>query len=341
MPAAAAEAARQTLAAMHGVGASIAARRKGKTLFATGVGFRDLVRTQPYVADEAAWIYSITKPLIAALIMQRAEAGEIDLDASAQQYMALDLPAGATIARLLNHTAGLTDYGDLPAYHAALRETPDTPWSDEEFIARTLHARPPRFAPGEGFAYSNIGYVILRQILERGGQTLGVQMQRAIFTPLGLHHALLAQAPADCAGLPPGWSRALGDAEPTDISRRYHPHWVSHRAAIATAEETATMLDAFLDARLINAASRDRMLQSTPVGGSFPPFTQPSYGLGLMIDQASPFGRAIGHSGDGPGFSCAAFRFTDLETTIVALANSDAKDFGAHLVFAMAHALKS
>lgn len=334
------EAARAKLAEMHGAGASIAARRNGRAIFATGIGFRDLARTQPYAHDDPAWIYSITKPLIAARVLQRAHASEISLDAPTQQYAPdLNLPEDVTIARLLNHTAGLTDYGDLPAYYAALRETPAAPWSDAEFLARTVHARAPRFAPGQGFAYSNIGYLILRQILESSGETLGAQMQRAIFAPLGLKHARLAQSPADCANLPPGWSRALGDAAPEDVSRRYHPHWVSHRAAIATAEETAIMLDAILDARLISAAARDRMLQATPVGRSFPPFTQPSYGLGLMIDQASPFGRALGHSGGGPGFSCAAYRFTDIDTTIVALANSDEQDFGAHLVFAMADAL--
>lgn len=337
---AAIEAARAALDDMGGHGASIAARQGGRTVFATGVGFRDLARTVSYDRDEAAWIYSITKTLMAALIMRRVETDALDLDAPALRWApGFGLNEDVKLAHLLNHTAGLPDYGDLPAYHADLRARPDAPWSDEAFIARTVRARPPRGAPGREFAYSNIGYAILRAILERSGP-LAELLRAELFAPLGCTQARLAERLEDCAGLPPGWSRALGSgATLIDVSGIYDPRWVSHRAVIATAAETAALLDAILDARSVSAASRDRMCAPFPVAGAFPPFTTPNYGLGLMIDTGTPFGPAIGHGGGGPGFSCAAFRFTDLDTTIVALANSDTKDFGAHLVFAMARAL--
>lgn len=338
-------AARATLAKLNGNGASIAVSRGGELACATGIGWRDLCNREPFDRDEPCRIDSITKPLIAALVMQEVEAGALDLDAPAQRDLPdLGLSEDITLAQLLAHRSGLTDYGDLSAYHEAVRVAPGAPWSDAEFLERTLRERPPRFAPGAGFAYSNVGYLLLRLLLERRCHApLSAVMRQRLFEPLGLRHARLAETPADAATLPTSWTRRIGAGTTlVNASALYHPGWIAPRAVIATAAETAALLDGILDARVVSASSRDRMLEAHHVPGKHEPFTAPSYGLGLMIDRASPFGRAIGHGGSGPGFSCAAFRFDDLggaRTTLVALANSDQTELGVALIFAMAEAL--
>ena len=338
-------AARATLAELGGKGASIAVSRDGVLECATGVGWRDAERGEPFERDEPCRIDSITKPLLAALVMQAVEAGVLDLDAPVQRYLPeLGLSESATLAHLLAHRSGLRDYGDLSAYHDAVLATPSVPWSDAEFLQRTLRERPPRLGAGEGFLYSNVGYLLIRLLLERRyGGPLSAVMRERLFEPLGLRSARVAETLGDVERLPPSWTRQLGTGTAlVNASPLYHPGWIAHRAVIATAAETAALLDAILDARLVSTASRDRMLQAHPVPGTHPPFTAPSYGLGLMIDRDSPFGAAVGHGGAGPGFSCAAFRFDDIggaRTTLVALANSDEAELGIPLVFAMAAAL--
>ena len=69
-----------------------------------------------------------------------------------------------------------------------------------------------------------------------------------------------------------------------------------------------------------------------------PPFARPGYGLGLMVDLGSPYGRVAGHAGGGPGYSAAAFHFPDVagrRLTSVAVANRDGSDLGTEISFAL------
>ena len=79
----------------------------------------------------------------------------------------------ASVRRLLDHTSGVRDYGSLPEYNEAVRARPGTAWNDDEFLARTTAAGPV-FEPGQGWAYSNTGYLMLRQLLDEHGGLAGV-----------------------------------------------------------------------------------------------------------------------------------------------------------------------
>src|SRR5690606_19963020 len=94
-----------------------------------------------------------------------------------------------------------------------------------------------------------------------------------------------------------------------------------------TAGETALMLEALVSGRLLRPASLAAMLAPVAVPGEFPPFVRPAYGLGLMLDPASPYGLAAGHAGGGPGYATAAFHLPNVagrRVTAVALLNRDA-----------------
>ncbi len=103
-------------------------------------------------------VYSVTKTFLAVLCLRL----ELELDAPARSWLDdRDLPA-VSLRQLLNHTSGIPDYGRLPEYTEAVRTRPSDPWDDEELIARALSA-PGGFAAGAGWAYSNTGYVLVRQ----------------------------------------------------------------------------------------------------------------------------------------------------------------------------------
>jgi hypothetical protein len=66
---------------------------------------------------------------------------------------------------------------------------------------------------------------------------------------------------------------------------------------------------------------------------------KPAYGLGLMIDPASPYGTVAGHTGGGPGFATAAYRFPNVNghtVTIAALVNRDGGDAATGIAFILA-----
>ena len=324
-------------------GASLALLVDGRPLFVSAVGSRDLDGTAPLEADARFYIYSVTKTLIAALVLQLVEQGQIVLDAPVQEYLPLlPLEIPVTLRQLLNHTGGLPDYGGLAAYFEAVKAHPAVPWTPVELLAETL-SRGLAFTPGQGWGYSNIGYLVLRQVIETTLQaSLRTALRERILTPLSLRRPLVAESLEDARQLTPGYSSMFAaDHSCADIRALYHPGWVSHGVVISTALELAQVFEALFTGALIGPASRAAMLEAVRVPIVHPLFQQPAYGLGLMIDRGSRFGLVAGHSGEGPGYSAGALHFPDAHgrrITSVALANYDQDNTGLLLAYELAAA---
>jgi D-alanyl-D-alanine carboxypeptidase len=108
-------------------GISAAVMVNGEPVFVSAVGFQDLQKTVPLTPQDRFYIYSVTKSLIAAVILRLVEDGRVDLDAPVQETLpGLELHTPVTIRQLLNHTGGIPDYGGLPAYFEALKADPRT-----------------------------------------------------------------------------------------------------------------------------------------------------------------------------------------------------------------------
>lgn len=326
-------------------GAAVALAVDGR-LWTSGIGDRDLDRRRPLAADAVFYIYSVTKPMLAVATLDLVGRGQVELDDAVVSILReVPLDRRITVRHLLNHTGGLGDYGSTAAYDADLRRDPGSPWTSDEFLTRVLAAGP-RFAPGEGWAYSNIGYLLLRRIVEQvSGTSLRKRLAAKVVEPLGLRHAQVADTLADAAILTPGYSDTFapdGAGPMVDVAPLYHPGWVSHGVVAATAAEVATFLEALLGGRLLPPELLADMLHGVEVPGSPALFSRPTYGLGLMVDPGSRFGLVAGHGGSGPGYSAGAFQFADVRgrrVTSVALVNSDRRDLGMDLAFAMVELL--
>jgi D-alanyl-D-alanine carboxypeptidase len=253
--------------------------------------------------------YSITKSFLAVLVLQLREEGRYELDDSLARF-APDVPEAERISlrQLLNHTAGLPDYGALPAYHAAIRERPAAPWSFEEFAAHTF-ARGLDRAPGERFAYSNPGYALLRRLVEREtGQTLRTAIALRIAGPLALRDTEVVEDLADLAGLVPAVSDfGLPAAGCLDVRRHYHPGWVWHGVVASTPEDVARFYEQLFAGALVSTETLREMTALVPVEAPWRT-DDPGYGLGLMGQRSRP---VYGHNGGGPGYGASAFAALD------------------------------
>src|SRR5262245_34004640 len=111
-----------------------------------------------------------------------------------RRQLALDAPVASapyTLRHLLQHTSGLPDYGPNPDYHRAVAAG-DPPWAIDELLQR-VNASTLLFAPGTRFSYSNIGYLLLRQLIERAADAnLNDTLRTLIFDPLGIKGAFVA-----------------------------------------------------------------------------------------------------------------------------------------------------
>ena len=242
--------------------------------------------------DVVPW-WSFGKTLLAAAALRLAETGRLDLDAR--------LPKRPyTLRQLLRHRAGLPDYGALPAYGEAIARG-DAPWTDAELFAR-VDAERLRFKPGAGWAYSNVGYLVVRRHLEQVCDAgLADLLRDLVLGPLGLGRSRLATTVDDLRAT--AFAGAWG----------YDPGWAFHGVVIGPVAEAALALHRILEDGVLSPASRAAMLRWHPIGGALSgrPWITAGYGLGLMIGtMQGPHARRFlaGHGAAGPGSVGAIYR---------------------------------
>jgi D-alanyl-D-alanine carboxypeptidase len=261
-------------------------------------------------AGAVPW-WSITKTCMAAAVLMLAERGKLALDET--------LPGRAfTLRQLLQHTAGLRDYTALPDYLAAVSRS-EPPWGEADLLAR-VGAGDQAYAPGAGWTYSNVGYLLVRRSIETAfGADLEAALQALVFAPVGVRNVRIARDPGDIAG------GAFGNP------RHYHPGWVYHGLAIGPPREAALWMHRLMTGHLLPphwlAAMLERRALDVPLTGR--PWKTAGYGLGVMIDVASPLGRCMGHSGEGHGSVCAAYHFPDCKPPLTVAAFAPHEDEGA------------
>ncbi|MGZ5248131.1 MAG: serine hydrolase domain-containing protein, partial [Flavitalea sp.] len=111
-------------------------------------------------------LYYITKTFTALSVLQLAQAGKVDLNKSVAFYLP-DFPYSKeiTIGQLLSHASGIPNPIPLRWIHL---DKEHAGFDRNIFFAEVFKAHPKLdFQPGTGFKYSNLGYVLLGQVIEK------------------------------------------------------------------------------------------------------------------------------------------------------------------------------
>src|SRR5216684_315301 len=267
------------------------------------------VLTEALGIDQPVPWWSFTKTILAATALVLVRDGRLALDRSVESRP-------FTLRQLLQHQSGLADYGGLAAYHEAVARG-DEPWPDSELLERT-DARRLRYEPGQGWSYSNIGYLTVRDLIEEtAGEDLSAAISRLVLRPLDINGARIARTPAELAGV------AMGSAS------SYHPGWVYHGLAVGPLRDAALLLDRLMTGALLPPDLLEAMREAHPVSEPNPgrPWKRPGYGLGLMIGIASSGHKVMGHTGGGPGSVIAVYHRPDA-TPMTAAAFAFGDDLG-------------
>lgn len=245
----------------------------------------------PPLPDEplVPW-WSFTKTVLAATALTLVRDGRLDLDAS--------LPEGAfTLRQLLRHEAGLADYGELPEYHAAVANN-ESAWPAGEMMQR-LDGHRLRYNPGTGWSYSNVGFMLVAQIIERAADLpLADAIRQQVLSPLDISTARLATERAELNG------------KLIDRSLNYDPGWVYHGLLIGPVSEAARLLDGLLAGCLLPDNLLQEMQATRVLGGPIAgrPWLAPGYALGMMRGGIEGDLILAGHTGLGPGSVVAVYR---------------------------------
>lgn len=244
------------------------------------------------------WSFTKTVLAAAALVLVRDSRVRLDDRIAGKPY---------TLRQLLQHRAGLTNYGGLAAYHEAV-ERGDEPWSTQTLWDK-LDADRLRYEPGQGWDYSNVGYWMVAQLIQdKCDEELDVALRHLVLDPLGIVTARIASEKAHLSGVEMGKATA------------YHPGWVYHSLLVGAVQDAALLLHRLVSGHLLSQNLLETMLEPFvlpgPVAGR--PWQVPGYGLGIMRGETLK-GPVAGHTGGGPGSTIAVYHaLSGMRATAVA-----------------------
>jgi CubicO group peptidase (beta-lactamase class C family) len=159
------------------------------------------------------------------------------------------------------------------------------------------------FTPGRDWAYSNVGYIFIRQLIEeKTGLEIDQALRMLVFDPVEIQRTRIATTPEDMKQT--FWGNPDG----------YHPNWVYHGLLIGPPSDAVDFLRRLFSGTFLSQGARSAMKTMHPLGGSIAgrPWTRIGYGLGLMMGEMGDAGAAFGHSGVGHDCVSSLYCFSEL-----------------------------
>lgn len=147
-------------------------------------GFSDKETETPLLPNSQTFrIASVTKTFVATTILRLWEDKKLELDDPISKYISrehVDLlisggyePDKITIRHLLNHSSGMAEHVNSPKYELEFMKTRHE-WTRTETIEDLVKYSKPVGKPGEQFSYSDTGYILLGEVIEKlTGKSMG------------------------------------------------------------------------------------------------------------------------------------------------------------------------
>jgi D-alanyl-D-alanine carboxypeptidase len=276
-------------------------------------------------------IASITKPIVAALVVDAAERGELELDAVVADLLPGKLreePA-VTVRQLLDHTSGIFDEGnegdpvaDMAELPPALRNEAEQLYGrylagqrvivPAEILVALAETHDRYFAPGTGIHYSNINYQLAAMVLERAtGMTLDRLLEDRVVKPLGLTQTSIAPpdvSSPEVRGYATGEDGSLVDL--TDDLATFGNG--GNGGIISTADELLTIIRAIAAGHIV----------APPLLAELTTPNLSNYGLGI-VSYSMPCGTFLGHGGSVNGTISIAIASADGGDGVVIVMNRE------------------
>jgi len=158
-------------------GCAVGVVHDGRYVLARGYGLANLEHDLPVTTRSVFRIGSVSKQFTAMAIAILAERGDLDLDADVHDYLPelRDYGHKVTLRQMIHHVAGMGDYDEdlfVKADGRPFRFGNEDYMTTAEFFQKVKDV-PLRRTPGETWEYSNLGYFLLGQVVERvSGKTL-------------------------------------------------------------------------------------------------------------------------------------------------------------------------
>lgn len=291
------------------------------------VGLSDARTDTPLTGEETFRVASQTKMFTAAAVLRLVEEGRLSLQQPIADLVSresrAELTAGGydpkviTVRQLIEHTAGMPDYATDRAYQQAVSADPSKSWTRLEQIRWGAVQMKPVGKPGETFHYSDTGYVLLSEIIERASGMPQAAAYRTLidYQRLGLGNTWFESLEPPAAGAPPRARQYVGAIDITDIDPSFDLY--GGGGLISTLRDQVRFIEQLFAGRVFKQRSTlDKMLDISPTNLSAG--TGDGYALGInrvTVDgvvcwgHSGFFGSAVYHCPDEQ-ISVAASRYT-------------------------------
>lgn len=285
-------------------------------------------------------MYSVTKTFTAALVLELAQAGVLNLDNPVSTYIPLGavnpgLNGSVTIRQLLAHESGYSNYTNEMQFLLAVAFQPTHIWTPYE-VLYFVHQIDP---PGTVRKYSSTNYVLLGAIIEAiTGQKVEQLFRTKFFTPLGLNSmyfgvresqpagTVLAAPHDNISAFNPIFQLTGQPTFPdayTNISAFPFQGIVSAAftggALVSNASDLSEWGNALFTGQATSESTIDAMINSI----SSTPDDQGDF-LGYGIWKSTKMSATetfIGHDGSAPGYRSVMFFQPEKKLTIVVMTN--------------------
>ena len=316
----------------------------GEIVSTGAIGWCDSADEIPVHESSLFGLACIGKQFTATAIMLLRRSGQLQLEDKITKFFPEIPYRDITIRHLLNHSSG------LPGYDSWLSETLEKEHAvpGRDFILRFLQesGEEASFAPGEEFEYSNTGYCLLAQIVEKvSGLPFETFLEKHIFEPSGMSATQILRFPQDSSAaeyIAQGMSLNLGKLEPVNEAENFCDaildggcgggliysnifdlfRWdkALREEVLLTKEEQAMM---YAPGKLNSGDPADEDCFEFGAG----------YGFGWYLDNIPALGRIVCHNGIWAGYFNWIERAVDADRLLVLLCSREAIDDRAYEAF--------
>ncbi len=295
------------------IGVTVGVMQNGKVIFAKGYGMSNTKTQTPVTPETLFAVGSVTKQFTCSVALQLEQEHKLSFDDRVGKYVpSLTRAKDITIRDLGNHVSGYRDYYPLDFVDRPMAK----PLPSGE-IVKTFASRPLDFEPGSRYSYSNTGYLLLGEIIEKaGGEPMATALERRLFKPLGLTHTRYEPKRGEPA-LADGYTPlGLGAAE---LSIPEGEGWIGAAGGIWSTPSDLLAWDlALMDGRVLSPASWKTMTTPRPLSDG----RSSAYGCGQSIHDRGPT-LYLEHSGGVSGFNARNVLIPSSKSGFAAMANAD------------------
>lgn len=162
-------------------GGVVGVMKDGALVWSEGYGYHDYTKTTAVSGEDVYDLASLTKVMgTTTAVMKLIDDGRLSLDDKVSEFIPefnTDDKRNITIEQMLIHTSG------LPAFKVYVDKL-----KTRGEILEAIKNEPLEYTPGEQYIYSDLGFILLAEIVEEiSGQRVDIFLRSNFFIPMGMY----------------------------------------------------------------------------------------------------------------------------------------------------------